>query len=120
MFRSVTLPVFAWAVMACSAVGAEPSAMSLEGNVLPLLRARCVKCHGPAKREGELNLSNARSLAQGGESGPVINRDALLASLIWRRIEADEMPPDDPLPAEERQVIKQWLAAGAVGLPRIE
>ena len=53
--------------------GAEPqTGPSLEHDILPLLKARCQKCHGPIKPKGKLNLSSARSLARGGESGPVV------------------------------------------------
>ncbi len=45
---------------------------TLERDVLPLLKARCVKCHGPAKREGKLNLATPRGLARGGKHGPVV------------------------------------------------
>ncbi|HJT34680.1 MAG TPA: DUF1549 domain-containing protein, partial [Pirellulales bacterium] len=98
---------------------ADAAAPSLERDVLPLLRARCVKCHGPNKPEAELDLSTPRGLAAGGENGPTVDRAAPLESLIWRRIEAAEMPPDDPLPEAERQMLRRWLAAGAAGLPAI-
>ncbi|HEV3343321.1 MAG TPA: PSD1 and planctomycete cytochrome C domain-containing protein [Pirellulales bacterium] len=78
-----------------------------------------MKCHGPIKREGHLNLSTARRLAAGGENGPAIDRGAPLASLLWRRIDEGEMPPDEPLPADERELIRRWLTGGAEGLPEV-
>ncbi len=89
----------------------------LAGDILPLLKARCVKCHGPAKQEAKLNLSTPGGLARGGESGELVASANPAGSLLWQRVEADEMPPDDPLPAEEKAAIKQWIASGAVGLP---
>lgn len=91
---------------------------SFERDVLPLLRTRCVKCHGPAKREAKLDLSQARGLAVGGESGAPVDEQMPLASLLWKRVEADEMPPDEPLSETDRALLKQWLDAGAIGLPR--
>ncbi len=38
----------------------------LEIDILPLLKARCLKCHSPLKSKGKLNLSSPRSLARGG------------------------------------------------------
>jgi hypothetical protein len=35
-------------------------------------------------------------------------------SLIWSRIDAGEMPPDDPLPESERRLIRDWIADRAV------
>lgn len=98
---------------------ADEAAPTLEREVLPLLRARCVKCHGPNKREAQLDLSTPRGLAAGGENGPAVDRAVPLESLIWRRVETGEMPPDDPLPEAERQTLRRWLAAGAAGLPKV-
>jgi Protein of unknown function (DUF1553)/Protein of unknown function (DUF1549)/Planctomycete cytochrome C len=97
---------------------AEPARdLQLLGDVLPMFRTRCVKCHGPAKSEAKLNLSTPGNLARGGESGAVIARGNLTDSLLWQRIDADEMPPDDPLGAEEKLLVKHWISAGAKGLP---
>ena len=35
---------------------------TLDRHILPLLKARCVKCHGPAKREAKLNLASPKGL----------------------------------------------------------
>ncbi|HEV7222467.1 MAG TPA: c-type cytochrome domain-containing protein, partial [Pirellulales bacterium] len=56
----------------------EPSRVSFDDDVLPLLKARCVKCHGPVKREGGLNLAAPRSIARGGETGPAVDRKQTL------------------------------------------
>ena len=103
---------------AALAPAAEPAGASFEEDVLPLLKARCVKCHGPVKREGELNLAAARGLARGGQTGAAIDREQGANSLLWQRIEANEMPPKEPLSAEERLVVRRWLDAGAPGLPQ--
>ena len=73
--------------------GETQAAPSLEHDILPLLKARCQKCHGPVKPKGKLNLSSARSLARGGESGPVVVPGNLDESLIWDQVSNDEMPP---------------------------
>ena len=63
--------------------GEAPARPSLEHDILPLFKARCQKCHGPIKPKGKLNLSSARSLARGGESGPVVVPGNLDESLLW-------------------------------------
>ena len=73
--------------------GETEDAPSLEHEILPLFKARCQKCHGPIKPKGKLNLSSARSLARGGESGPAIVPGKLDESLIWEQVANDEMPP---------------------------
>src|SRR5487761_1093905 len=102
-----------------SAVASADDAPSLERDILPLFKAHCVKCHGPIKHEARLILSSAGGVAIGGKGGAAIDRAAPLESLLWRRIEGDEMPPDAPLPAAERATVRRWLAAGAAGLPAV-
>jgi Protein of unknown function (DUF1549)/Planctomycete cytochrome C len=92
---------------------------TLERQIMPLLKARCVKCHGPAVREGRLNLATPRGLARGGESGPAVVPRDTVESVIWEKISGDEMPPKEPLPASEKAMIERWIAQGAPGLPVI-
>jgi hypothetical protein len=60
-----------------------------------------------------LDLATAAKARRGGESGPAIEPGKPDDSNLWLRIDADEMPPKHPLPAGEREVIKQWIIAGA-------
>jgi len=94
---------------------AEPE---LGHDILPLFVARCVKCHGPAKSEAKLNLNTPAGIVRGGETGPIVVSGEPLKSLLWQRVEADEMPPDEPLPADEKALLSGWLAGGAKGLPK--
>jgi hypothetical protein len=95
---------------------AEPT---LERDILPLLKARCLRCHGPVKPKGKLNLSNARSLARGSENGPVVVPGNLEESPIWEQVSTDEMPPrpGDPLSTAEKSLLRQWIEQGARNLP---
>jgi hypothetical protein len=97
----------------------RPAAPTWEGQVLPLVKARCVKCHGPAKREGKLNLATPRGVARGGADGGVVVPGRPEESLLWERIEADEMPPEEPLAAEEKALLRRWIERGAPGLPKV-
>ncbi|HEX3727841.1 MAG TPA: DUF1549 domain-containing protein, partial [Pirellulales bacterium] len=90
--------------------------VELARDVLPLFKARCVKCHGPAKQEGKLDLSTPAALARGGENGAAVTPGQSMASRLWQRIDADEMPPEDPLSAEEKATVHKWIAGGAMGL----
>ncbi|MCA9268459.1 MAG: PSD1 domain-containing protein, partial [Planctomycetales bacterium] len=90
-------------------------------QVLPLLKAKCLGCHGgdPKEIKGEFSVVDRRLLLQGGESGdPAIvpgkpNEGTLLAALRW---EGDlEMPPkeNDRLTAEQIATVERWIKAGA-------
>ena len=94
---------------------AEPP--NYEKEIAPLLKQQCVKCHGPAKREGKLDLSVAAAIVRGGKQGPALVPHDIAASLIWQRVEADEMPPETPLTDKEKALLKAWIIAGAPGLP---
>ena len=92
---------------------------TLDHRVMPLLKSRCVKCHGPAVRRGGLNLATPRGLARGGESGTPVTPGQPEESLIWEAVAKDEMPPREPLTAEEKALLRRWIEAGAAGLPEV-
>jgi hypothetical protein len=87
-------------------------------DIRPLLRDYCLKCHGPLRQEAKLNLGVPASIARGGESGAVIVPGQPQASRLWQLVERDEMPEGAPLSADEKDVLKRWIAAGAPGLPQ--
>jgi hypothetical protein len=95
---------------------AAANASNVEQQAFALLKARCVKCHGPAKREGGLNLAVAAEIARGGESGPALVPGDPENSPLWKRVAANEMPEDEPLSDGEKQVLSRWIAGGAAGL----
>jgi Protein of unknown function (DUF1553)/Protein of unknown function (DUF1549)/Planctomycete cytochrome C len=99
-----------------------PTVPNLDHDVQPLLKSRCIKCHGPNKPKAKLNLSGPRSLARGGESGPIVEPGSPEESALWDRVAANEMPPkpEEPLSGAEKALIRRWIEQGAKGLPRSE
>ena len=91
----------------------------LDRDILPVLKARCVKCHGPIKPKGKLNLSSPRSMARGGSNGPVVVRGNPDESTLWDQVSSDAMPPgpEEPLSADEKAILRRWIEGGATGLP---
>ncbi len=84
-----------------------------EEKIAPLLAARCLECHSGPTPKGGLNLARRNSARQGGESGTAIVPGKPDESLFWQRIAANEMPPEHPLNAGERELLRGWLADGA-------
>jgi hypothetical protein len=82
-------------------------------QVAPLLAARCAECHHEEEPEAELNLLSEATALKGGENGPALVPGDPGKSLLWKRVAADEMPPEDPLDDEEKQILKKWIASGA-------
>ena len=92
--------------------------VDFEHDVAPLLVRNCVECHSPTNASGGLILTNAESLHNGGDSGPVLNPDEPLAGYLLERVVAGEMPPppegeEASLPEEEIRVLREWVKAGA-------
>ena len=104
---------------ATTAAADPPAAGSplLFQEVRAIVQTRCLKCHGPLEPKGELQLGTPLGLARGGESGPAVVPGNLEESPLWKRVAAGEMPPDAPLPKAEQQRLRDWIAAGAPGLP---
>ena len=88
---------------------------SFERVVRPLLEAKCARCHGAEVRKAELSLHTADGIRKGGESGPAIEPGKAEESLLFQRIDAGDMPPDDqnPLTRDEIEIIRRWIEGGA-------
>jgi hypothetical protein len=88
-----------------------------EKKVRPILVQRCYECHsGSAKRiEGSLRIDHPTFLIQGGDSGPVIDKETLSQSLLLQAVRYGglEMPPSGRLPIEEVETLADWVQKGA-------
>ncbi len=101
---------------------ASPSAVNsvdFRRDVEPILRERCYACHGPDREQGGLRLDIPQRALFGGDSGQaaIVPGDPDGSELV-RRIrtddEIDRMPAgEEPLAAEEIEVLRAWIASGA-------
>jgi hypothetical protein len=114
---SIILVVVSSVAFAASLRAAEAPSPDFKHDVLPLLKNRCVRCHGPAEKKAELDLALPPGIVRGGENGKVVVPGKPEESSLWLRVAADEMPEDEPLPKEEKEVLRRWIAEGARGLP---
>ena len=89
--------------------------LTFERDVRPILKAACFHCHGEEEAlKGGLDVRLVRLLTFGGESGSAIVAGDPEQSLLWQRIEADEMPEGPKkLSAGEKQMIRRWIEEGA-------
>lgn len=117
MFPGLAWPIVLLVSFFRAEAGGENVNRQFDRDIAPLLKSRCVKCHGPAKQEGKLDLSTAVGVARGGESGAAVRPGNLDDSRIWARVIAKEMPPEEPLSDDEQALVRTWISEGAPGLP---
>ncbi len=125
----VTHWLLLFAITAAPADTAEPASDSAPRphaeidfgrDIRPILSRRCTQCHGSADQEAGLDFSTRESALAELDSGEfaVVPGDRS-GSGLWERIHLDDddemrMPPEgDPLSAEEKEKLGQWIDAGA-------
>ncbi|MDY7396437.1 c-type cytochrome domain-containing protein [Aureibaculum sp. 2210JD6-5] len=88
--------------------------------VQPILDDKCVSCHNPNKKKGELLLTDFLALQEGGENGVIIDKTNLNNSELLNRLhlplkDEDHMPPEGKpqLNEDELIIIERWVALGA-------
>src|SRR4051812_6008390 len=93
-------------------IGTPATSAPVPGEVQAVLAKQCADCHGPKKRKGGLDLTSGAGIAQGGRNGPVVTPKKPEASRLWQMVEKERMPPDAPLAAGDRRILRQWIEAG--------
>jgi len=92
---------------------------TFKGSVVPMLKDRCVDCHGPDKQKGGLRLDSPSWIRQGGNSGPVVaafdpDKSYLYTSTVLPGDDPDIMPAKGrPLTSAQTSAIKRWIRGGA-------
>src|SRR5947208_1114131 len=61
-------------------------------DILALLEAHCVQCHGGGKTKAGLDLTTRENLLRGGETGDAVVLGKPEASLLYRLITHEEEP----------------------------
>jgi hypothetical protein len=121
MFRSSRHPLAAATLLLLAVPalgrgqGTTDSSLTYERDVRPIFKALCFRCHGEnEKPKARLDLRLVRLMKAGGKSGPVVVPGKLGESLLWERVEVDEMPQGEKkLSAGQKDVIRRWIAQGA-------
>jgi mono/diheme cytochrome c family protein len=109
---------------ACAAAEADTVAAEelFLDRVGPLLKQRCLACHGddPQKIKGGLDLRSREAMLRGGESGepavaPGASGESPLYLAVMREDPAAAMPPkdNDRLAPEDVAAIRSWIDGGA-------
>ena len=86
-----------------------------ETEVQPILKARCLKCHGGGpKVKASFRVDSREGLLRGGDLGPAISLETPGESRLLQAIHYEEleMPPGGKLPAREIEVLTRWVNDG--------
>ena len=84
-----------------------------ERDVLPILRAHCLKCHAD-RPKAKLDLRTRAGMLRGGESGPALVPGSAARSLLFEMIHKGEMPPrGGKLTPRQVALLEAWIEAGA-------
>lgn len=116
--RHVAIAIAA-SVVCSSFADRAAAAVDFAKDIQPILRERCVECHGPAQQMNGLRLDRRRDVLPnrvGANGAPVVPGNSA-ASRVYQRISAtsagQRMPPTGPLSAEQINTIKAWIDGGA-------
>lgn len=85
-------------------------------DVGPILAEHCLRCHKPANRKGDLSLATSADVRANGYLSPGDPEASYLLQVVTpgQGGERPRMPREgEPLSAEQRNVLKQWITAGA-------
>jgi mono/diheme cytochrome c family protein len=113
--RRLILPAICALLSSPLAAADQTADAFFTSTVHPILEARCFSCHGEKKQKGGLRLDSLSATLTGGESGPSAipgnGAKSLLVQAV-KRIGDVQMPPKEPMPAEEIAALEKWVATG--------
>lgn len=88
--------------------------------VARILNDKCVSCHNPNKKKGDLSMTDLGALLKGGESGTALlpgkPGESEMVERLHLPVESEgHMPPEGktPLTDDEIGILERWIALGA-------
>jgi mono/diheme cytochrome c family protein len=107
-----------FAVAIVTSAAAAHAAVDFATQIQPIFEARCIGCHGPDEPASRLRLDSADQIAQFRKDTLLVagkpDESELLRRIILPADNKKRMPKDDdPLSAEEIELIRQWITEGA-------
>ena len=80
-------------------------------EVLPILRANCVRCHGPSVASRQLKLNTLQGVLDGSDSGAIVVPGSPDKSKLYQMVSQGLMPADKPGSVSSADVatIGRWI-----------
>ncbi len=120
IFKLTTRALWSFGVICASALSAATldsgsivSSTLWKREIVPLFDQECIKCHGPLRKKGGVDLSTFQSVTQGGDSGTIISPGSPDESQLFKVLQrgADpHMPPKKQLGNDEIDLVRKWIA----------
>ncbi|MGV3663685.1 MAG: PSD1 and planctomycete cytochrome C domain-containing protein [Prosthecobacter sp.] len=105
------------AVFAGVLIVGTTQAVDYERDIKPLLKERCVSCHGSMKQKGGLRLDAGALIVKGGKHPAIVAGAGARSELVSRVLSHDEderMPPEGARLSEAQvAALRQWVDEGA-------
>lgn len=88
--------------------------VSFAKDVMPILKNRCLKCHGGEETKEGLSVASYEALMAGSQNGPVVIPGDPDNSLLVQQLLNGKMPKRGPkLTPDQIQIIIEWVRMGA-------
>ena len=103
------------ALITLSLSAVDSSKPPVEEAARKVLENRCLACHGESGMSG-LDMRQREALLKGGQRGPAVIPGKALESRLYEaaaQVGELKMPPGQkPIPAEELEILRQWIDQG--------
>jgi Protein of unknown function (DUF1549)/Protein of unknown function (DUF1553)/Planctomycete cytochrome C len=110
--RMALATVWLW-LAACAGAGEPPAKVDFAHDIVPLLEARCAKCHTRGKYRGSFSLDSREAILKKKAVVPGKAEQSELYKRVSSKDPDFRMPSkSDPLPAREIALLKAWIDAG--------
>ena len=112
-------PYFIVIVLIAMATTGMVSAADYARDIKPLLKKRCVSCHGPLKQKAGLRVDVGEWILKGSDDGVVVSPGDSAGSTLIDRVSShdeDERMPSEgvPLTADEIGMLAEWNDDGVL------
>lgn len=92
--------------------------VSFEMEVAPIIKDRCLRCHGANNPRANLRMDTYANMGRGGQSGALLiprnpNRSLMIAKLMTEEANLRMPQNGQRLPDQEINIIGRWIAQGA-------
>jgi hypothetical protein len=105
-------------LVAVAATAPAQTKITYDEHILPILRDKCLSCHNQDRKSGGLRLHTYTNLMAGGSAGDIVTPGNPDTSRLYQFVAHKQepfMPPKSPMiDAKNVEIIRQWIAGGAL------